>query len=164
MAGYLDEYGSHEDRREKVTKILVIFLLALVLADGVGGLLFFLFHNHREESKVRQFFESLSAHDYKAAYAAFGCTDAKPCRDYTYQQFMEDWGPASGRGNPSNFRIARSRSCGSGVILTVDFGQNQEQRLWVERKDSTVGFPPFDTCPEPPRPFWHWPLWPFWAL
>jgi len=164
MAGFLDEYGTHQDKRERITKVLVISLLALLAADVLGGILFFFLHNYREEGRVRHFFDSLAAHDYKAAYATFGCTDAKPCPDYPFNKFMEDWGPNSGRSDTSNFRIARSRSCGSGVILTVDFGKNQEERLWVERKDKTVGFPPFDTCPEPPRPFWHWPLWPFWAL
>jgi hypothetical protein len=164
MAGYLDHYGEIEERREKITKILVIALVALVVADGVGGTLFFLFHNHREESRVREFFNDLASHDYKGAYALFGCTDAKPCRDYTIDQFMEDWGPASGRSDPSNLRISRSYSCGSGVILTVDFGKNQQERLWVERKDSSVGFPPVAVCPDAHRPFWQWPLWPFWAF
>jgi hypothetical protein len=145
MAGYLDHYGAGEERREKIVKTLVLSVLALLV---VGGSLFFIFHNYREEHQVKEFFDHLAAHDYKTAYAMFGCTDAKPCRDYAFAQFMEDWGPASGRNNTSNFRISRSRSCGSGVILTVDFGQNQQEKLWVERKDMTVGFSPFPGCPK----------------
>ena len=145
MAGYLDNYGAGEARREKIVKTLVISVLALLVA---GGSLFFIFHNYREEHQVQEFFNRLASHDYKAAYAMFGCTDAKPCRDYAFQQFMEDWGPASERNNTSNFHISRSRSCGSGVILTVDFGQNQQEKLWVERKDMTVGFSPFPGCPK----------------
>jgi hypothetical protein len=145
MAGYLDQYGAGEARREKIIKILVISLVALV---AVGGALFFIFHNFREEHQVKEFFNDLASRDYKAAYALFGCTDAKPCRDYAFPQFMEDWGPNSGRNNTSNFRISRSRSCGSGVILTVDFGKDQQEKLWVERKDMTVGFSPFPGCPK----------------
>jgi len=145
MAGYLDQYGAGEERREKIIKTLVLSLVVLAIA---GGSLFFIFHNYREERQVRQFFDNLASHNYKAAYALFGCTDAKPCRDYQFGQFMEDWGPNSDRKDPSNYRISRSRSCGSGVILTVDFGKNQQERLWVERKDMTVGFSPFPGCPK----------------
>jgi hypothetical protein len=144
MAGYLDQYGAGEERREKIVKTVVISLVSLA---ALGGALFFVFHNYREEHQVKQFFDRLSAHEYKAAYALFGCTDEKPCRDYPLDRFMEDWGPNSGRNNTSNFRISRSRSCGSGVILTVDFGRNQEEKLWVERKDMAIGFSPFPGCP-----------------
>jgi len=144
MAGYLDQYGAGEERREKVVKTLVILLVALVV---VGGSLFFVFHNYREERQVKQFFDRLSSRDYKAAYALFGCTDEKPCRDYPFDKFMDDWGPQSGRNDTSNFRISRSRTCGSGVILTVDFGKSQEEKLWVERKDMAIGFSPFPGCP-----------------
>jgi hypothetical protein len=144
MAGYLDQYGAGEERREKIVKTAVISLVSLA---ALGGTLFFVFHNYREERQVKQFFDRLGAHEYKAAYALFGCTDEKPCRDYPLDRFMEDWGPNSGRNNTSNFRISRSRSCGSGVILTVDFGRNQEEKLWVERKDMAIGFSPFPGCP-----------------
>ena len=144
MAGYLDQYGAGEERREKIVKTAVISLVLLV---ALGGALFFVFHNYREEHQVKQFFDRLAAHEYKAAYALFGCTDEKPCRDYPLDKFMEDWGPNSERKNTSNFRISKSRSCGSGVILTVDFGRNQEEKLWVERKDMAIGFSPFAGCP-----------------
>jgi len=144
MAGYLDQYGAGEERREKIVKRSLISLAALVV---IGGSLFFIFHNYREEHQVKQFFDRLASHDYKAAYSLFGCTDEKPCRDYPFDKFMDDWGPRSGRNDTSNFRIFRSRTCGSGVILTVDFGKSQEEKLWVERKDMVIGFSPFPGCP-----------------
>src|SRR5437660_4539019 len=144
MAGYLDQYGAGEERREKIVKRSLISLAALVV---IGGSLFFIFHNYREEHQVKQFFDRLASHDYKAAYSLFGCTDEKPCRDYPFDKFMDDWGPRTGRNDTSNFRISRSRTCGSGVILTVDFGKSQEEKLWVERKDMAIGFSPFPGCP-----------------
>ena len=53
MAGYLDQYGAGDERRGKIIKTLVISILSLVL---VGGALFFVFHNFREEQKVKQFY------------------------------------------------------------------------------------------------------------
>jgi hypothetical protein len=143
MAGYLDQYGAGEERRGKIIKTAVISILSLLV---VGGSLMFVFHNYREERQVKDFFHLLGTRDYKAAYALFGCTEAKPCRYYPFDKFMEDWGPGSGRSGFESVRITRSRSCGSGVLLTVDYGKNQE-KLWVERQDMSIGFPPVQGCP-----------------
>jgi hypothetical protein len=143
MAGYLDQYGAGEERRGKIIKTVVISVLLLVV---VGGSLMFVFHNYREERQVKEFLSLLGSHDYKAAYALFGCTDAKPCRYYPFDKFMEDWGPASGRSGFEGARITRSRSCGSGVLMTVDYG-NRQEKLWVERQDMSIGFPPVQGCP-----------------
>jgi hypothetical protein len=142
MAGYLDTYGAGIDRRIKLIKTAVIALVAVV---ALGAVLFYIFHNYSEEQRVKQFLAALSAKDYRTAYRMFGCTEAKPCTAYAFDKFMEDWGPAAGH-DPSHARVTRSLSCGTGVILTVDYGQRQE-KLWVERKDKTIGFPPFDVCP-----------------
>lgn len=94
---------------------------------------------------MKRFFTLLAAHDYRDAYALWGCTDAKPCSGYPMTSFMDDWGKA----DPSNMHISRSRSCGSGVILTVDFGKDREEKLWVQRDDLTIGFSPLPGCPAP---------------
>jgi hypothetical protein len=149
MAGYLEEYGAGEERREKTRRIVKRAVLSLVALVVIGGSLLFVFHDYREERRVKQFFTLIEAHDYKGGYALFGCTDAKPCRYYPFDKFMEDWGPSSGRSF-DGARITRSRSCGSGVLLTVDFNKDQQEKLWVERADMSVGFPPVQGCPAAP--------------
>jgi hypothetical protein len=149
MAGFFDHYGAGEERREKIVKTAAAALAILVV---LGGILFFVFHDYRQERQARRFFDLIASHDYKAAYALWGCTEAKPCTGYPFSAFMQDWGPGS--GNPQNaaqYRIAKSRSCGSGVILTVDVGSNRQEKLWVQRDDLTIGFSPFPGCPAPPR-------------
>src|SRR5436189_118292 len=141
MPGYFDQYGAGDERRIKIVRTVAISLVSLLV---VGGTLFFLFHNYREERQIKQFFASLGAHDYKAAYALFGCTDAKPCPQYPPEKFMEDWGPGSGRSDLSNFRISKSRSCGSGVIMTVDFGNNQQDKLTPEPHDRLLEMRKFE--------------------
>jgi hypothetical protein len=143
MAGYLDHYGAGEERREKLVKK---GLIALAIIIVVGAPLLYIFHNVRQEHQLKQFFSLLASHDYKAAYALWGCTDAKPCAGYSMTAFMQDWGPQ--KGDPSNYRITRSKSCGSGVILNVNFG-NEQNILWIQRNDLMIGFSPFPGCPAP---------------
>jgi len=147
MGSYLDHYGAGDERREKILKTGAAVLAILLVG---GGILFFIFHNYRQEAQVRRFFDLISAHDYKAAYALWGCTDAKPCTGYPYSSFLEDWGPSSANGkSATQYHIAKSRSCSNGVILTVDMGGRRQERLWVNRNDLTIGFSPFPTsgCP-----------------
>jgi|SRR6185295_9311544 hypothetical protein len=144
MAGYLAHYGAGEEQREKLIRRLVVSLILLAIS---GALLYFFLKNYRQEQQGARFFQLLDKHDYKAAYTLWGCSEDKPCRDYPYKTFMEDWGPESSRANINSFHIRKSRACGSGVILTVDFGKNQEEKLWVERDGLTISFSPWPGCP-----------------
>jgi len=144
MAGYLAHYGAGEEQRERRIRRLV---LTLVLLAATSGILYFFLKNYRQEEQGRRFFGLLERREYKSAYALWGCTDDKPCRDYPFNTFMEDWGPGSPRADIASFHIRKSRSCGSGVILTVDFGKSQEEKLWVERDDLVIGFSPWPGCP-----------------
>jgi hypothetical protein len=144
LAGYLDHYGEGEEKRERLIKRT---LLITVVVLAVGGVLFFYFKNYRQEQLVGGFFERLQNKDYQGAYVLWGCTASNPCPAYPFESFMQDWGPGSPRANVQNYRITRSRSCGSGVILTVDFGQEQEERLWVEKRDNVISFSPYPGCP-----------------
>jgi hypothetical protein len=141
MAGYLDTYGAGEEQREKLIKISALVLVVVLV---LGGTLYFIFKNYRQEHQAKLFFESLARQDYQAAYAMWGCSQANPCRDYQFTEFMKDWGPQSGK---TDGRVVKSRSCGSGVILTVDYPRQQEDKLWVQRNDLTIGFSPWPGCP-----------------
>src|SRR5947209_19515441 len=90
MAGYLEQYGVGDERRAKIIKLAVVAVLVVLM---LGGLVYLFFHNYAEEREARRFFELLRSHDYKGAYSLWGCTDAKPCREYPMPEFMKDWGP-----------------------------------------------------------------------
>src|SRR5260370_27379786 len=110
MAGYLDQYGAGEERRGKIIKTVVISVLLLLV---VGGSLLFVFHNYREERQVKEFFSQLGSHNYKAAYALFRCTEAKPCRYYPFDKFIENWAPNSGRARFPTWPIPPRLPCRS---------------------------------------------------
>jgi hypothetical protein len=141
MAGYLDTYGAGDERREKIVKTIIFSLIAVIV---IGGPLVFMLYDYRQESQVRRFFHLLDAHNYQAAYALWGCTQAQPCAGYPMSSFLEDWGPQK---DVRNAHITRSRSCGSGVIVTVDMDTNRQEKLWVQRDDLTLAFSPFAGCP-----------------
>ncbi len=140
MAGYLDQYGAGEERREAIFKWLVLTGLFLAI---FGPLFYYLFKNHAQEKTVRNFLSLVQAKDYKAAYGTWGCTESTPCQGYDYAKFMEDWGP---NANAGPLRITDSETCNAGVIITVQKSDRQE-KLWVEKSASTLGFSPFPACP-----------------
>ncbi len=140
---YLDHYGEGQERREKLIKRTVLTVLALVI---VGSILYYLFKNFPEERQVKRFYALLEKHDYKAAYVLWGCTEKQPCRDYGYERFIGDWGPQSANSKPSEVKLVKSRSCGSGVIITTKMG-DREEKLWVQRDSLVVGFSPWPVCP-----------------
>jgi len=141
MNSYLEGYGAGEEQRERLWKRLGIALLVLLVAAGT---LYFLFRNYREERQARQFFELLSKKQFKEAYALWGCSDATPCRDYNYDRFLEDWGPASIHSDVSRMKIVQTKSCSGGIILVLRWeGSKDDVLLWVNRPDLNLSFAPW---------------------
>jgi hypothetical protein len=145
MPGYLDTYGAGVERRIKIVKTAVLSLIGIVIA---GAVLTFIFYNYRQEQQVKLFLEKLAARDYQGAYTFWVRTETDR-RGYPMQAFLQDWGPQSEHADVSGYRIAKSRSCGNGVILTVNFARGGEEKLWVQRDGLTIGFSPMPGCPGP---------------
>ena len=146
MADFLEQYGAGDERRGKIIKRSILSLVGLLVA---AGLLFYGFHTFRQERQAKRFFELLTAHEYKQAYALWGCTDASPCRDYPMKSFMQDWGPPGVAVD--RVQVLDGESCGSGVIVDVDAGAAGDKKLWVERDSLVLGFtPPWpnNECPQ----------------
>jgi hypothetical protein len=148
MASYLEEYGAAEQHRARIISIIKTSSIVLGCALLVGLILYGIFINHSEEQRAKNFLGLLSAHNYPAAYAMWGCTDSHPCPDYPFTKFQEDWGPKSEHADPAVAHIGLSQSCGSGVLIRLDYKAAQEPvALWVERDSGTVSFAPWPECP-----------------
>jgi hypothetical protein len=143
MTGYLEGYGAGEERRERIIKRSLVAALVVLV---VGGALYFFLRDYREKQQIQAFLELLQKKDYRAAYQMWGCTEASPCREYSFEKFLEDWGPKSPHANLSSVKVVKTRSCSSGVIQTLNFGDDDEVWLWVGRKDLTLGFAPWPMC------------------
>jgi hypothetical protein len=149
MSGYLEGYGVGEEKRERRLKRAA--LAAGLVLVAAGGFYFF-FRNYRETRRAEQFFDLLRRRDYAGAYALWGCTESSPCRDYSMQKFLEDWGPASDHADLSRLQITHVRGCSSGVIVEANFGGGLIEFLWVDRKTRNLGFAPFPVCNPVYRP------------
>lgn len=137
MSGYLDEYGVADAKKEKRIKTLVLTVVGVAITCGV---LWYLLRDYKEESRVKEFVALLERQDYKPAYAMWGCTDEKPCRDYSFNRFMEDWGLETG-----TLQIGKKKSCDGGIIQTMQV-KGQEVNLYVDRATLSVGFAPWPVC------------------
>ncbi|HUA20258.1 MAG TPA: hypothetical protein VMU80_20600 [Bryobacteraceae bacterium] len=148
MSGYLEAYGAAEQKRANRLHLVknVSMILACVLV--VGLILYGIFKNYGEEHQAKTFVAVLAAHDYKAAYAMWGCTDSHPCTEYPFNKFMDDWGPKSAHADEASAHIGLSQSCGSGVVIRLDYkGSEEAVPLWVERDTGTISFAPYPECP-----------------
>ena len=148
MSSYLEAYGAAEASRSKTVRLVRNISLALVAALIVGLTLFVVFHNYSQEQQVKKFVRLLQTRDYSGAYALWGCSEARPCPDYPFTKFQEDWGPESPHADESSAHIALSQSCGSGVILRLEYKGSQEAvPLFVERGADVISFAPWSECP-----------------
>jgi hypothetical protein len=160
MPGYLEDYGAGEEKRGKlIRRVLIGVVTVLVL----GAVSYFSLRNYSENSAIQKFIAALQQKDYKQAYAMWGCTEAKPCRDYSFEKFMEDWGPKSPMADAAKARIEHPQlnpgplgwirnvlgiqySCNDGVIYHVTVGNGSPVLLYVLRSDKTIGFAPWTVC------------------
>ncbi len=148
MSSYLEAYGAAEQHRARILGIIKITSIILGCALVAGLILYGIFKNHSEERQARTFLGLLDAHNYQAAYAMWGCTDTHPCPEYPFTKFQEDWGPKSDHASEASAHIGLSQSCGSGVLIELDYKAPEEPvSLWVEKDSRTISFAPWPECP-----------------
>lgn len=146
MAGYLDEYGVADARREKNIKYIVI---GLVIAAIIGLSGFFFFRNRPEDSIAEHFLDALRGKNYSEAYAMWGCTPQTPCRYYAMDRFLEDWSSTGTYKNAAAMKIAHVDACDTGVVFDISYPGADDQGLWVERSTKILSFAPWPRCPGP---------------
>jgi hypothetical protein len=144
MAGYLDQYGAGEERRNR---IIIRSILALLIVAFVWALGWYLLLNHHQEGVVKSFVAALKRGDTKSAYAIWGCTAAKPCNGYEYEKFLRDWGPGPDGPDLNLLGLTDSEACNDAVMVTVRVNPTRSELLWLDRTSDTISFAPFPICP-----------------
>jgi hypothetical protein len=144
MSDYLTGYGVQDRQREKRRRLIALSVIGLALA---GLAIWYFARTYREEQIVKHFFRSLEARDYASSYALWGCSQQTPCRDYKYEQFIEDWGPKSAFANPGDITITLAEPCGNSVWVSIKTPRSQETGLTVDGETRFIGFAPEARCP-----------------
>ena len=148
MSSYLEAYGAAEEQRVKRIRLVKNGAIALAIVLIAGLTLYGIFKNHSEEQQAKAFVNLLRARDYQGAYRMWGCTEAHPCPSYPFEKFLEDWGAGSAHADQATAQIGLSQSCGSGVLIRLDYrGAEEPVSLWVERDTQVVSFAPWPECP-----------------
>ena len=150
FVGILDS-GAEEPKSKALRYVISGVALAAMLA---GGLCYFLRFTP-EKRVVERFMDAVVAGDTQRGYQIW-----RPIQSFTYQDFLSFWGPKGYYSPIKSFRIESAEvppKGGSGVVVVVElsayspfpkpeesvkFAQNQEVRLWVERSDKSLSFPP----------------------
>ena len=105
--------------------------------DGVGA------HDLRRDEEVKAIDEAGGEEGGVEARAGFG----EESEDAFFAKFQEDWGPKSEHANPSAAHVGLSQSCGSGVVIQLDYKAEETVSLFVERGSGTLSFAPWPECP-----------------
>ena len=150
FVGILDS-GAEEPK----SKALRYVISGVALAAMIAGALWYFLRFAPEKHTVERFMNAVVAGDSQQAYKIW-----RPNPSFTYQDFLAFWGPKGYYSPIKSFRIESAEvppKGGSGVVVVVElsayspfpkpeesvkFGQNQEARLWVERSDQSLSFPP----------------------
>jgi len=142
------------DAEEPEAKLRRYILTGIALAALVAIGLWYVLRFHTEKKTAEGFLQALVASDTQQAYRIW-----KPQPTYSYQDFLEDWGPTGYYGPVKSYRIetAQQPKRASGVIVVVAVSpyesfpednetekhqRTKEVRIWVERKDQSLSFPP----------------------
>ena len=140
MTSYLEEYERNSWGFGKVAKAVGYTLLACIVGYSVYWLFF---RNWREESQLKEFLSLVQAQRYEQAYEAWGCSVEQPCKFYSYESFLEDWGAESPLGAVKTYRLGRSYTQEGGVILEVYVNGEKQPNLWVQSDTQAISYFPY---------------------
>ena len=157
--------GPEEPKSKTLRYAITGVVFVILLAAGLGFLLRF----RGEKQAARHFLETLASGNTERAYCLWKLGDAcknqptaeilKPGESYSYQDFLEDWGPGGYFGPVKSFAMetAQKPKDASGIIVVVRVssyqpfpddrdaerhGKTKEVRIWVESSDKSLSFPP----------------------
>jgi len=143
------------DQQPPPSKLPRYIIGSLVFALLMTAALWWMFRFHTEKKTVDSFLQAVVAGEMQKAYEIW-----KPQGRYPFQDFLEDWGEKGYYGPVKSYRIVtaqRPRTGGSGIIVVVELSpyerfpddddiekhrHTKEVRIWVERSDQSLGFPP----------------------
>jgi hypothetical protein len=147
MASYLDAYAAAGEQSARRALLVKRIIVSVLVAAVVVTIAYFALRTRSQERVVAQFLEDLQRKDYQTAYRLWGYTPETPSKDYPFDKFNEDWGPASPYANAAALKIEHVDFCDTGVVFNVTYPRQDTIGLWVDRSTNVIGFAPWIRCP-----------------
>jgi hypothetical protein len=140
---------------EPKSKALRYAISGIALVLLLSAAFWYLLRYTPEKHTVQKFMTAVAAGDTQQAYQIW-----HPHQGFSFNDFLSFWGPDGYYSPIKSFRIESAEvppKGGSGVVVVVEisgydpfpkpeettkFAQNREVRLWVERSDQSLSFPP----------------------
>ena len=142
--GLMDAKPVDEAREKRRRKAIVIAIVAVL----VLGLIWWEVRFWPEEHVINKFFAAIESHNFEQAYGIW-MADAdwkqhpQKYDRYSYNDFYRDWGPGGDYGAIQTHKIQDSSNGGSGAIIETQInGRPVTVRLWVEKSDKSISYPP----------------------
>lgn len=122
-------------------------VLALTLGIAALATAGWFFFRHWNERKVADtFVATLQQKKYEDAYKLWGCSVQKPCETYSYQNFLEDWGPKGIYPDANRLKQVKTRHCNGGIIQDLQYGSDYMVQIFVSTDTMTMSFSPWPIC------------------
>jgi hypothetical protein len=142
-------------RRNRIIAIVAIVLVCAILAWNL--------RYYPEEHQVDKFFAALQQQQFEKAYGIWN-NDAdwkqhpdKYAKDYSFANFMQDWGPGGEWGIIKSYHIdgavephggngTKFDVSSSGVVVAVTVNERVAKKasIWVEKADKTLSLSPYE--------------------
>jgi len=149
LLGILD--SSAEEPHSKLFRYILTTAVFTILV-GLG--VWYITRFHHEKHTVHIFLETLAEGKTEQAYRIW-----KPSPTYDYKDFLDDWGPDGFYGPVKSFQIREAEGAkgDTSVVVIAEISpyspfpedndavkrsRSKEIRIWVERKDQSLSFPP----------------------
>jgi hypothetical protein len=115
----------------------IILAVAVILVAVVAA--YFLW-DYPEERAVTQFLTAVESGDYQMAYRLW-----QPSQSYSFNDFMNDWGPKGDYGKIRQFEILDSTSTTSETVTVIVSINNLSPplKLLVDRRSKGLAYSPF---------------------
>lgn len=152
------EYDPQKERRRR--HIIIAVISAVIILGGLA----YLFRFWSYEHQVDKFFKALEKQDFKQAYGIWQndpdwSQHPDRYKGYSFAEFYRDWGPSGEWGIIKNHQVEASCSpvqmspgrcaltpwggSGSVVVQVIVNGRLERAKIWMEKKDHTMGWPPY---------------------
>jgi hypothetical protein len=139
MGSYLAEYGAGDEWKAKIFRWAAIGVPTLLLAAIASH---FFFRHYPQRAQLDAFLNDLRTGDLARAYQRWGCSKSNPCRDYSWDRFVADFGPQGQLKDLPQAKTIQKLSCTGGIIRAFDAGPDHEVVFYVSKPDSVISYAP----------------------